>query len=138
MTSAPVRDPLSDHLHTPENAAFLLIDYQPAQIGAVRSMDRTLLLKNAVSTVRTIKAFGIPVVHSTVNVGDRPGQAHAPRTRRTARRRQADRPDHGQLVGGRRIRPGRPRHRPPQAHHLRPVDRDLHGLHRARCAARGI
>jgi hypothetical protein len=55
VTSAPVRDPLSDQLLTPENAAFLLIDYQPAQIGAVRSMDRTLLLKNAVSTVRTIK-----------------------------------------------------------------------------------
>jgi hypothetical protein len=42
MTSAPVRDPLSDHLLAPGNAAFLLIDYQPAQIGAVRSMDRTL------------------------------------------------------------------------------------------------
>ena len=78
MTSAPVRDPLSDHLLTPENAAFLLIDYQPAQIGAVRSMDRTLLLKNAVSTVRTIKAFGIPVVHSTVNVGTGRGQPTLP------------------------------------------------------------
>ncbi len=68
MTSAPVRDPLGDHLITPQNSAFLLIDYQPAQIAAVRSMDRDLLLKNAVSTVRTIKAFGVPVVHSTVNV----------------------------------------------------------------------
>jgi nicotinamidase-related amidase len=27
MTSAPVRDPLADHLITPQNAAFLLIDY---------------------------------------------------------------------------------------------------------------
>ena len=68
MTSAPVRDPLSDHLLTPENAAFLFIDYQPAQLAAVRSMDHALLMKNAVSTVRTIKAFGVPVVHSTVNV----------------------------------------------------------------------
>ena len=68
MTSAPVRDPLADHLLTPENAAFLLIDYQPAQLAAVRSMDHALLLKNAVSTVRTIKTFGVPVVHSTVNV----------------------------------------------------------------------
>jgi nicotinamidase-related amidase len=68
MTSAPVRDPLADHLITPQNSAFLLIDYQPAQIAAVHSMDRDLLLKNAVSTVRTIKAFGVPVVHSTVNV----------------------------------------------------------------------
>ena len=68
MTSAPVRDPLADHLLTPENAAFLFIDYQPAQLAAVRSMDHALLMKNAVSTVRTIKTFGVPVVHSTVNV----------------------------------------------------------------------
>src|SRR4051812_19097711 len=31
-------------------------------------MDHELLLKNAVSTVRTVKAFDVPVVHSTVNV----------------------------------------------------------------------
>src|ERR1700754_4320219 len=68
MTSAPVRDPLADHLITPENAAFLFIDYQPSQLAAVRSMDHELMVKNAVSTVRTIKAFGVPVVHSTVNV----------------------------------------------------------------------
>jgi nicotinamidase-related amidase len=68
MTSAPVRDPLADHLITPQNSALLLIDYQPAQVGSIRSMDRDLLVKNAVSTVRTIKAFGVPVVHSTVNV----------------------------------------------------------------------
>src|ERR1700756_387137 len=68
MTSAPVRDPLADHLLTPQNAAFLLIDYQPSQLAGVHSMDRALLLKNAVSTVRTIKTFGIPVVHSTINV----------------------------------------------------------------------
>src|SRR5580704_2643743 len=68
MTSAPVRDPLADHLITPQNAAFLLIDYQPSQLAGVHSMDRDLLVKNAVSTVRTIKTFGVPVVHSTVNV----------------------------------------------------------------------
>ena len=78
MTSAPVRDPLADHLLTPENAAFLLIDYQPAQLAAVRSMDQALLLKNAVSTVRTIKAFGIPVVHSTVNVASGRGKPTLP------------------------------------------------------------
>ena len=78
MTSAPVRDPLADHLITPQNAAFLLIDYQPAQIASVRSMDRGLLLKNAVSTVRTIKTFGVPVVHSTVNVATGRGQPTLP------------------------------------------------------------
>jgi nicotinamidase-related amidase len=68
MTSASIRDPLADHLITPQNAALLLIDYQPAQVASVRSMDHDLLVTNAVSTVRTIKAFGVPVVHSTVNV----------------------------------------------------------------------
>jgi nicotinamidase-related amidase len=73
MTSAPVRDPLADHFITPENAAFLFIDYQPSQLATIRSMDPALLLKNAVSTVRTIKTFGVPVVHSTVNVASGQG-----------------------------------------------------------------
>jgi nicotinamidase-related amidase len=78
MTSAPIRDPLADHLITPQNAALLLIDYQPAQVSSVRSMDHELLVKNAVSTVRTIKAFGVPVVHSTVNVSSGQGQPTIP------------------------------------------------------------
>ena len=78
MTSAPVRDPLADHLLTPENSAFLIIDYQPSQLAAVHSMDQALLVKNAVSTVRTIKAFGIPVVHSTINVATGRGQPTLP------------------------------------------------------------
>src|SRR5487761_1642285 len=68
MTSAPERDQLDDHFITPENSAFLFIDYQPSQLATIRSMDPALLVKNAVSAVRTIKAFGVPVVHSTVNV----------------------------------------------------------------------
>jgi nicotinamidase-related amidase len=78
MSSAPIRDPLADHLLTPENAAFLIVDYQPSQLGAVRSMDHDLLLKNAVSTVRTIKTFGVPVVHSTVNVASGRGKPTLP------------------------------------------------------------
>ena len=31
-------------------------------------MDRALPVKNAVSTVRTTRTFGVPVVHSTINV----------------------------------------------------------------------
>ena len=73
MTSAPVRDPLADHFITPENAAFLFIDYQPSQLATIRSMDPALLLKNAVSTVRAVKTFGLPVVHSTVNVANGQG-----------------------------------------------------------------
>jgi nicotinamidase-related amidase len=78
VTSAPVRDPFADHLITPQNAALLLIDYQPTQVASVRSMDQALLVKNAVSTVRTIKAFGVPVVHSTVNVASGQGQPTIP------------------------------------------------------------
>ena len=78
MTSAPIRDPLADHLITPQNATLLLIDYQPAQVASVRSMDHELLVKNAVSTVRTIKAFDLPVVHSTVNVASGQGQPTIP------------------------------------------------------------
>jgi nicotinamidase-related amidase len=78
VTSAPIRDPLNDHFLTPQNAAFLFIDYQPSQLATIRSMDPALLLKNAVSTVKTIKAFGVPVVHSTVNVASGQGRPTLP------------------------------------------------------------
>lgn len=68
MTSLPVRDPLADHLLTPQNAVFVLIDYQRNQFGTVRSMDSALLLENIVSTVKLVKLFGLPIVHSTVGV----------------------------------------------------------------------
>ena len=41
-------------------------------------MEPALLVKNAVSTVRTIKTFGVPVVHSTVNVASGHGQPTLP------------------------------------------------------------
>src|SRR5712671_6245831 len=63
-----IRDPIGDHLITPQNSALLVIDYQPAQVGAVRSMDRELLVKNIVSTVKLARLFRVPIVHSTVNV----------------------------------------------------------------------
>jgi nicotinamidase-related amidase len=69
MASLPVRDPFADHLLTSENAALLLIDYQPPQFSGVKSIDPDLLLENIVSVVRTANAFGLPVVHSTINVG---------------------------------------------------------------------
>src|SRR6476659_8304770 len=73
-SSSAVRDPLGDHLLTPQNSAMVLIDYQPSQVGAVRSMDRDLLVKNIVSTVKIAKLFGVPPVHSTVNVKSGRGQ----------------------------------------------------------------
>jgi hypothetical protein len=57
MASLPVRDPVGDHLLTPQNAVMAVIDYQPSQLAGGRSMDRDLLLENIVSTVRTAKAF---------------------------------------------------------------------------------
>jgi nicotinamidase-related amidase len=67
-SSSVVRDPVSDHLITPQNSALVVIDYQPSQLSAVRSMDRDLLLKNIVSTVKVARLFRLPIVHSTVNV----------------------------------------------------------------------
>ena len=78
MASAPVRDQLGDHLITPQNAALVLIDYQPSQFATVRSMDADLLRKNIVSTVRAAKAFGLPIVHSTVNVASGQQQPTVP------------------------------------------------------------
>jgi nicotinamidase-related amidase len=69
MASLPIRDPVGDHLLTPQNSALLVIDYQPSQIAAVKSMDSELLLENVESTVKIAKRFGLPIVHSTVNVG---------------------------------------------------------------------
>jgi nicotinamidase-related amidase len=74
MSSAPIRDPLADHLITPQNSALVLIDYQPSQFATVRSVDTGLLLKNIVSTVKTARAFNLPIVHSTVNVAAGQGQ----------------------------------------------------------------
>jgi nicotinamidase-related amidase len=67
-SSSVIRDPVGDHLLTPQNSALVVIDYQPAQVGAMRSMDRDLLVKNIVSTVKIARVFGLPIVHSTVNV----------------------------------------------------------------------
>jgi hypothetical protein len=46
MCSGTIRDPLADHRITPQDAALILIDYQPAPFATVRSMDPELLLKN--------------------------------------------------------------------------------------------
>jgi nicotinamidase-related amidase len=72
--SSPIRDQVGDHLLTPKNSALLVIDYQPSQVAAVRSMDRDLLLKNVVSTAKVAKLFGLPIVHSTINVKTGRGQ----------------------------------------------------------------
>jgi nicotinamidase-related amidase len=79
MASLPVRDPVADHLLTPQNAALVVIDYQPPQFSAVHSIDPDLLLENIVSTVKTAKAFDLPVVHSTINVATGRSETTVPR-----------------------------------------------------------
>jgi hypothetical protein len=58
MTSVPIRDPLADHLITPQNAALIVIDYQENQFRSVRSMESALQLENVVSTAKLAKLFG--------------------------------------------------------------------------------
>jgi nicotinamidase-related amidase len=81
-TTAPVstaiRDQVGDHLLTPKNSALVVIDYQPSQLAGVRSMDRDLLLKNVVSTAKVAKLFGVPIVHSTINVTSGRGKPTLP------------------------------------------------------------
>src|SRR5450432_3253897 len=74
MSSEPIRDPHTDPLLTPANSALVIIDYQPNQIGTVKSMDTELLVRNIVSVTRIGKAYGLPIVLSTVNAAA--GQGH--------------------------------------------------------------
>ena len=68
MTSEPIRDPVIDHLLTPQNSALVLIDYQPFQFEVVTSIDRDLLVRNIVSVARIARTFRLPIVLSTVGV----------------------------------------------------------------------
>ena len=74
MTSEPIRNPLVDHLLTPQNSALVVIDYQPNQIRAVTSMDQDLLVRNSVSVPRTARTYGLPIVLSTQS--SRPSGEH--------------------------------------------------------------
>ena len=76
MTSETKRDPKRDDLLTPENAALIVIDYQPVQVNSIASMDRQLLVNNIVGVAKAGKVYGLPIVHSTVNV--KTGLNHPP------------------------------------------------------------
>ncbi|HEY0284720.1 MAG TPA: hypothetical protein VGC23_04975, partial [Vicinamibacterales bacterium] len=69
MTSFPtIRDPVADHMLTPQNCALIIIDFQPVQVASIASMDRRLLVANVVAAAKTAKLYGLPIVLSTVNV----------------------------------------------------------------------
>lgn len=68
MASESIRDQATDHLLTPQNSVFVIIDYQPVQVNSIASMDRQLLVNNIVGTSQAAVVYGLPIVHSTVNV----------------------------------------------------------------------
>ena len=68
MSSHIIRDQKNDHLITPENAALIVIDYQPTQINSINSMDRQQLIANITAIVHAAKTYNLPVILSTVNV----------------------------------------------------------------------
>jgi nicotinamidase-related amidase len=68
MTSEPIRDPIKDHLLTPQNSAFIVIDYQPIQVSSIRSMDQKELVFNIVHSAKAAVNYNLPIIHSTVNV----------------------------------------------------------------------
>ena len=68
MTSETIRNPSTDHLLSPENAALIIIDYQPIQVSSIRSMARDELIFNITGVAKAAVNFGLPIVHSTVNV----------------------------------------------------------------------
>ena len=68
MSSYPMRDQKTDHLLTPQNAAMVIIDYQPIQISTIESMNKTQLIFNIVVVAKMAKNYKLPIVVSTVNV----------------------------------------------------------------------
>ncbi len=68
MTSQAIRNPQTDHLITPQNAALLIIDYQPVQVSSIRSMPREELVFNITGVAKAALNYGVPIIHSTVNV----------------------------------------------------------------------
>ncbi|HWD29019.1 MAG TPA: hydrolase [Rhizomicrobium sp.] len=69
MTSfKTVRDPKADHMLTPQNAALLIIDYQPVQVSSIASRSKRELVANVTALARIGKLYGLPTVLTTVNV----------------------------------------------------------------------
>ncbi|WP_030757188.1 hydrolase [Streptomyces griseus] len=61
VTAAPSPD-----LLTPDNCAVLFVDHQPQMFFGTGSGDRTAIINSTVGLAKAAKAFGVPVVLSTV------------------------------------------------------------------------
>jgi len=69
MTSSKtIRDPRTDHLLTPQNAALLIVDFQPVQVSSIASRDKRQLVANITALARIGKLYRLPTVLSSVNV----------------------------------------------------------------------
>jgi nicotinamidase-related amidase len=68
VSPTTIRDPVTDHLLTPQNSALLIIDYQPVQVSSRASRNKRELVANITALVRIGKLYDLPVVLSTVNV----------------------------------------------------------------------
>ncbi len=68
MASKLKRDPTTDHLLTSENAALLLIDYQPSLVDGTKSQSRQALVDNVVALAKAAELFELPIVLSTIGV----------------------------------------------------------------------
>jgi nicotinamidase-related amidase len=65
MTSFEKRT--DDHLLSPDNAALLIIDYQPVQVNSINSMNRSELIRNVKTVIKLADLYKLPIVLSTVN-----------------------------------------------------------------------
>ncbi len=69
MTSyKSARDPRTDQLLTPQNAALIIIDFQPVQVSSIASRDKRALVSNITALARIARLYKLPIVLSTVNV----------------------------------------------------------------------
>lgn len=68
MASEPRRDPVQDSLLAPENAAFLLIDYQPVQVNSIASMERQRLVSNISRATRAVLGYGLDALREGFEV----------------------------------------------------------------------
>ena len=68
MATQVIRDPKTDHLLTSENAALLLVDFQPGLVDGTNSQDGKALINNVVALTKAAKLFKLPIVLSTIGV----------------------------------------------------------------------
>ena len=78
---SPIRDPGTDHLLTPQNAALVIIDFQPVQVASIQSRPKRELVANITALARIGKLYGLPIVLSTVNVESGRNQPTIPQIR---------------------------------------------------------